>query len=66
ELPDTKHIDIGGNCMFIDHPDQYKLLEVIKDLQDHPEKLAEMKKAAQSQKKSEFRYSEIAKKSIES
>lgn len=66
ELPDTKHIDIGGNCMFIDHPDQYKLLEVIKDLQDHPKKLADMKKAAQSQKKNEFRYSEIAKKSIES
>lgn len=61
----TTHIDLGGNCVFLENDDideiKDKLLSIIND----EKKYKDMLKKANSSKKNRFLYSNIAKKSIE-
>ena len=64
DLPGTRHIDTGNNCIFVKNPNKDNLKETILHLIQNPLELEKMKQAAESNKKYQFRYSEIAKKSV--
>lgn len=60
----TTHIDIGGNCKFLYEDTEEELLKVLKDIIYNKKNYDEMFKNAQNEKRADFLYSQIAKKSI--
>ena len=65
KLPGTQHVDIGGNCIFIEDPDKDKIKNIIAKVMNDEQILKNTKEVAGSEKKNSFRYSGIARKSIE-
>ncbi len=64
DYPGTHHVDTGNNCIFIKDPDETKMRVTIASFLNDDSVLENMKKAASSDKKYQFRYSEIARKSL--
>ena len=65
KLPGTQHVDIGGNCIFIEEPDKEKIKNILAQILNNYGILEKAKEVAESDKKYSFRYSGIAQKSIE-
>lgn len=62
----THHIDIGGNVIYLKHDSTDEIEEVLRSLVEPDSKRYEdLKRCAESEKKKQFLYSIIAKKSIE-
>ena len=59
-----KHVDIGGNCIFMQNVDENNLRNYITNFIDNPARLKEMQLNATSVRKNYFLYSEIAKRSL--
>lgn len=66
KFEEIDHIDIGGNCIFLDEVNETEITNVLVDILTNNNTYNSMKKAASSTKRLEFLYSEIAAKSIES
>ena len=65
DWPGTHHVDVGGNVDFL-HDDSVEEIEKkLQNLLEHPEQYAQMKRVAMEKGRSEFLYSEIAKRSIQ-
>ncbi|MAO65717.1 MAG: hypothetical protein CL666_12040 [Balneola sp.] len=60
-----QHIDIGGNCLFLEEGTETDILVSLKKVLSNKAMLNKMKKAAVSENRLRFLYSEIAKKSIQ-
>lgn len=65
EWDGMKHVDIGGNCIFLKKDSKQEIESVLSDLISNKEKYAKIKHAAMSEKADAFLYSNIAKKSVE-
>lgn len=63
DLPNTKHIDINGNCVFIKNDSEDEIKQTLCDILNDENKFKQLKYNAELASK-EFLYSEIAKKSI--
>ena len=61
----TKHVDLGGNVIFLEKDSADEINEVVKDLVDNPEKYQKMKAVAEREGMKTFSYSDIAKRSIQ-
>jgi 1,2-diacylglycerol 3-alpha-glucosyltransferase len=59
------HVDVGGNCIFLEYDDIGLIAKTINNLYNDKEKYNSMKMVAGTKGVSEFLYSEIAKRSIE-
>lgn len=59
------HLDLGGNCIFLEIGDTDEIIKHIKLLYFRKDLLIEMKKVTEEKGKVKFSYSEIAKKSID-
>ncbi|MFL2145239.1 glycosyltransferase [Desemzia sp. FAM 24101] len=60
----TTHIDIGGNCIFLYKNTEEEIFTTIKKIINEPKLYNKLLISALSNKKNDFLYSEIAKKSI--
>ena len=60
----TTHVDIGGNVHFLKEDSVRVIKTELQGLLDHPEEYEEMKQAAQSNRRHEFSYKQIARRSI--
>lgn len=58
------HVDIGGNCKFVDGSNEKELANVISDIIETPNEYANMVMAANTDRRNDFLYSHIAKRSI--
>ncbi|MGI6689999.1 MAG: glycosyltransferase family 4 protein [Christensenellales bacterium] len=58
------HLDLGGNCLFIEDTSTESLIETIKDLYSNQEKLASMKSVAVEKGMQRFSYQRISRESI--
>jgi len=61
----TKHVDLGGNVIFLEKDNADEIYEVVKDLVDNPEKFQRMKAIADREGMKTFSYSDIARRSIQ-
>ena len=61
-----RHIDVGGNFLFLEHGTSEEIFSAISSLYKNKALLANMKQIAMSKGISEFAYSQIAKRAIES
>ncbi len=61
-----EHVDVGGNCVFLERGDQGEIEQVILELRDNPRLVADMKTAALDRGVREFSYSDIARRAVES
>ena len=61
-----RHIDVGGNCLFLEHGTREEIFNAINSLYKNKTLLGTMKQVAMSKGISEFAYSQIAKRAIES
>ena len=61
----TKHVDLGGNVVFLEKDSVDEIYEIIKSLTDDKEKYLRMKTVAEQEGKKKFSYSNIAERSIE-
>lgn len=64
KLPKTDHVDIGGNCLFIDDVSYEGIKEKLNFVVDK-NNYSYLKENANSDKKNNFLYSQIARKSVE-
>lgn len=62
-LPKTDHIDIGGNCLFLEDGSELEIKKTLKDVL-RKDIYIELKKRSLSPRRNEFLYSQIAQKSI--
>ena len=60
-----EHLDVGGNCTFLERGDQAEIESVLRDLLNNPARLSAMKQAAAEMGVRTFSYSEIARRAIE-
>ena len=60
----TKHVDLGGNVVFLEKDSSDEIYEIVKDLVNNPEKYQKMKDVAEREGMRTFSYSDIAKRSI--
>lgn len=58
------HVDLGGNCLFVDGSNQNEISDVISELVENRSKYEQMKNTAQAKGIEEFSYYSIAKKAI--
>ena len=58
------HVDVGGNCMFIEDDSADGIGQVLDQLTSNPEKIRQMREIASEKGKAMFSYSRIAKQSI--
>lgn len=61
-----QHVDVGGNCCFLNSDSEDELVECLTNLINDKPRLAEMKRVAQTRGTKEFAYTEIAKRAIAS
>ena len=59
------HVDLGGNCIFLDNVTVISMQEVIMDILDYPSRLQGMRVVSELKGKTEFSYFQIARRSIE-
>lgn len=59
------HLDLGGNCIYIDNGDETELITVISKILNDKEFYRNMLSVARCEKRKKFTYSEIARKSVE-
>ena len=64
KIAKTDHVDIGGNCLFIDDVTFYGIKNMLNYIVDN-DNYCNLKQKAMSEKKKDFLYSQIAKKSVE-
>lgn len=64
KMPGFAHVDIGGNCIFLEDTSQQALAACIETLADDPARCARMRNAAMGKGREAFSYRSIAKKSI--
>lgn len=64
DWPGMHHIDIGGNCKFVNGSDKNELINTISHIIDVPNEYNNMVKAANTKRREEFLYSIIAKRAI--
>ena len=62
-MPKTDHIDIGGNCLFLEDGSELEIKKTLKDVL-RKDIYIELKKRSLSPRRNEFLYSQIAQKSI--
>lgn len=60
----TVHVDIGGNVEFLEEDSKDLIKEKLLEITENPSKYEEMKKAANGDRKNEFLYRGIARRSI--
>lgn len=60
----TKHVDIGGNVVFLEEDSVHEIQKVIGELTEDHNKYDKMKQIAESEGKKVFSYEEIARRSI--
>ena len=58
------HVDIGGNCVFIDNADEQSLINMIRAISSDKPFYRKMLSAAQEKGMKEFSYKDISKRSI--
>ena len=61
----TTHVDIGGNVHFLKEDSVQVIKTELQGLLDHPQEYEEMKREALSNRRHEFSYKQIARRSIE-
>ena len=61
----THHVDVGGNVDFLHDDSVDEIEKKLLDLINHPDKYEKMKHVAMEKGRTEFLYSEIAKRSIQ-
>lgn len=61
----TTHVDLGGNCLFVENPSTENLTAVLEEIFDKKGVYEEMNHIANSEKANRFLYSNIAKVSLE-
>lgn len=61
----TKHVDLGGNVIFLEKDSAEEIYEIVKDLVDNPEKYQKMKEIAEKEGMKTFSYLDIAKRSLQ-
>ena len=61
----TTHVDIGGNVHFLKEDSVQVIKTELQGLLDHPDEYEKMKQAALSNRRHEFSYKQIARRSIE-
>lgn len=61
-----EHVDLGGNCIFLDQTTKEVLYSTLFDLIDQPDQLSKMREIAAEKGPNVFTYSEIARKAINS
>jgi len=61
----TKHVDLGGNVIFLEKDTPKEIYEVVKDLIDNPDKYMKMKNVAEKEGMRVFSYLDIAKRSLQ-
>lgn len=61
----TTHVDLGGNCIFLEEGSKEEIQKIILELYQNKEKYVKMRTVAKERGCKEFSYLEIAKKSIE-
>lgn len=61
----TKHIDLGGNVIFLENESEDELLKIIDAVSHNREQYEKMKTIAESKGRKTFSYYEIAKRSIQ-
>lgn len=54
------HIDLGGNCLFLESGNRYEISSILKSLLETPNKLKDMKELATTLGPNKFRYTKIA------
>lgn len=64
DWPGMHHVDIGGNCKFVKGSDKTELTNVISQIIDSPAEYEKMVEVANTEKRKEFLYSNIAKRAI--
>ena len=64
DLDDVKHIDLGGNALFLKDISSKTLGAEIEKILNNPEKYKQMKEIAQTKGYNKFSYLEIAKRSV--
>ncbi|MGN1370630.1 MAG: glycosyltransferase family 4 protein [Aristaeellaceae bacterium] len=65
DWPGTHHVDVGGNVDFLHDDSVEEIDKKLRHLLEHPEQYAQMKRSAMEKGRSEFLYSEIARRSIQ-
>lgn len=60
----TKHVDLGGNVVFLEKDNTEEIYEVLSDLIDNPKKYQKMKEVSEREGMKTFSYNDIAKRSI--
>ena len=60
----TTHVDIGGNVHFLKEDSVQVIKTELQGLLDHPDEYEKMKQAALSNRRHEFSYKQIARRSI--
>ena len=61
----TRHVDLGGNVVFLEKDSVEEIYEIVKELVDNPGKYEKMKSVAEREGMKTFSYSDIAKRSIQ-
>lgn len=61
-----EHLDVGGNCRFLEKGDEEEVERLILEVLENPSRLAAMKRVAMERGVPEFSYSDIARRAIES
>ena len=64
KAPGMNHVDVGGNCVFLETDEPNVIAHEIKQLIDQPELVAQMRCVALNKGVKEFSYKHIARKSI--
>lgn len=64
DWPGMHHVDIGGNCKFVNGSDKNELINTISHIIDVPNEYDNMVKAANTERRKDFLYSNIAKRAI--
>lgn len=64
EWEGMKHVDIGGNCIFLKNDSKDEIENAILDLINHKDRYDKMQEVAMSDKSEQFLYSKIAEKSL--
>lgn len=63
--PGMEHLDVGGNCEFVESGDEQELTSMIASLADNRSRVSAMKEVALERGVPEFSYSRIARRAIE-
>jgi 1,2-diacylglycerol 3-alpha-glucosyltransferase len=63
--PGIEHVDVGGNCLFLDDATESTIEQAILEMVNNPAQIEEMRSVASAQGPNIFSYTAIAKRAIE-